>query len=149
MPYFYKYQRASDSYTVYDLLLPDLPEDVAQCVELGTINGVTYILTPDGVELPRQPKQISLSVEQIIPDAKLLGLLKEASPSLRLTRARMEGKAAKVRYSKQDELTLKQVTSILPEAVTLDAKAVTLDAHVTEFRVWDKSAALEPIEVMR
>lgn len=56
----YKYQKVTDQYTTYTLLTIDNDEERA--VELGTIDGITYVSVPENIILPSQPKQISESV---------------------------------------------------------------------------------------
>jgi len=144
MPQFYKYKKVTDQYTVYQLQLPEPAEDQPGMIDLGEIDGETYVCVPDWMHpLPAQPKQIALA--GVAMDEKMADKLKAASPVLKLAKARMEGKATRVRYSKRDELTLQQMASVLPSAVTLDAKDVTLDEHISNFRKWDKSVAVEPV----
>lgn len=128
--------------------MPDLPSDSAQTVDLGETDGLSFVMIPDGATLPPQPKQVQDTLKVVVLTAKLADKFRAASPVLRLTEARMKGSATRVQYSKQDELTLLQVAAILPSAVDLSAKVITMDAHVTDFRAWDKSAIdpiLEPI----
>lgn len=56
----YKYEKKTDQYTTYTLLTDDNDEERA--VELGTINGITYVLVPETRVLPSQPKQIFDSI---------------------------------------------------------------------------------------
>ena len=139
---YYSYKKAFDQYTVYYMHLP-AEEETAQPFELGEIDGITYVAVPDGYVLPRQPKQIADSIKEVSPDSEIIAKLADAFPVINLTKRRMAGLEPAVRYSKQDELTLKMIESVVAPVVK-DAKSITLTEYVDACRVWDKSV-LEPI----
>jgi len=63
----YKYQKVTDQYTTYTLITPENdPELDLSSVELGTIDGETYVLIPESETLPEnQPEQIYESIVYI------------------------------------------------------------------------------------
>jgi len=63
----YKYLKAIDQYTTYTLITPENDfEAESVSVELGTIDGETYVLIPENTTLPEdQPEQIAESVAYI------------------------------------------------------------------------------------
>jgi len=105
------------------------------------------VLVPDGAELPQQPAQVQATLQAVAMKTELAEKLRLASPVVVLTKARIEGNAAKVRYSKRDELTLLQANTILPSAVDKAAKTITMDAHITDYRAWDKKAVANIKEI--
>ena len=128
MPSFYKYRKASDQYTVYQLQLPEPAEDQPGMIDLGEIDGETYVCVPDWTHpLPEQPKQITLT--QITPTQGLITSFFAKSGLLQLVKARMDNKQPMVRYSLQDELTLAQCYDWLPPS---------LERHVDDGRIWAK-----------
>jgi len=143
MPSFYGYRKATDSHSTYELQLPLPTEEQPGMIDLGEIDGVSYACVPDWMlPLPVQPKQIATTLKTVDPDSALIEKLLAAAPLLQLTKDRMEGKATRVRYSMQDELTLLQAKTVLPAVVAADAKTITIDEHVVDFRSWDKTAVI-------
>jgi len=128
MPLFYKYQPVSDAYTTYGPLLPESPQDQPGMIDLGEINGETYICIPDWMHpLPPQPEQITL--EAITPTTGLITSFFAKSGLLKLIRAWMNNEQPTPRYSLQDELTVAQCYDWLPPA---------LKRHITDGRAWAK-----------
>ncbi|MFA5706936.1 MAG: hypothetical protein WDA41_11315 [Candidatus Neomarinimicrobiota bacterium] len=144
---YYSYKKAFDQYTVYHMLFSYSEDDTAQPFELGTIDGITYVAVPDGYVLPPQPKQIADSIKEVSPDSEIIAKLADAFPVINLTKRRMAGLEPAVRYSKQDELTLKMIVDVVEPVVSvLDAKTVVMTEYVDVCRAWDKTV-LEPVEV--
>ena len=139
---YYTYKKAIDQYTTYQMLLPEAGENEAQPFELGTIDGITYVVVPDGMILPQQPKQIA--VKAVVPDQAIIDKLSDVCPVIVLIRKRMLGLEPKTRLSKQDELTLGLITEVVKDEV-VDEKTVTLADFVTDCRTWDKSV-VKPID---
>ena len=93
----YQYEKHIDSITTVYI---KLPEDIV-CNELAVIDGITYVSVPDNVELPEQPKEISVSVAEITEDLKLK--LRKESAHLQLIDKQFTEKLRK-KYSIDDEL---------------------------------------------
>lgn len=88
----YRYQKASDAYTVYRAQGEDINE-------LCTLDGYTYISGPDA--LPDQPAQIT--VEETTLTDELREAIKTASPQCRLIYRRMQEKIRE-KYCAEDEM---------------------------------------------
>lgn len=93
----YRYQKASDAYTVYRAQGEDINE-------LCTLDGYTYISGPDA--LPDQPAQIT--VEETTLTDELREAIKTASPQCQLIYKRMQEKI-RVRYCAEDEMYLTRI----------------------------------------
>jgi len=61
----YRYQKIQDEHTTYTLVEPDMQDDAARPTELVTLDGWTYVLVPDGVDLPRQSTQVADTLEAV------------------------------------------------------------------------------------
>jgi hypothetical protein len=93
----YRYQKASDAYTVYRAQGEDINE-------LCTLDGYTYISGPD--ELPDQPAQIT--VEAVALTDELRERIKAASPQCQLIYRRMQ-EQIRARYCSEDEIYLTRI----------------------------------------
>ena len=67
MPKIYRYKRVTDQYTTYCLVEPDYNQLAIEgrITELCTIDGLTYVSVPDGVELPEQPETIAATLVEV------------------------------------------------------------------------------------
>ena len=93
-------------HTTVTLETPDASADEAlRCTELATVDGVTYVAVPDGVELPEQPAEIAGSVEAVTLTPTLRAEICAASPHVRLINERV-GERIASRYSLGDEVKL-------------------------------------------
>lgn len=98
----YQYTKFIDNVRTITIKLPDGAGET----ELATIDGVTYVSVPDGVALPEQPPEIT--VTQIVVDDVIRGKLRSASPHLRLIDKRLVERI-RDRYSIDDELYLARI----------------------------------------
>ena len=101
MPKIYKYRKVTDKYTTYTAI--DNEEEDKKITELCTINGDTYISVPDGLNLPKQPKEITL--EPVIIDDILKEKIESTSPHLQLIKKRTIDKIRE-KYPIDDELKI-------------------------------------------
>ena len=99
----YSYQKVSTPHTVIQAVLPDSTgvDDAVHCTELCTINGTTYLAVPDGVVLPSQPPEITLSTVVLTPE--LRERIKAESPHSQFVGERMVQKI-RAQYSVDDEM---------------------------------------------
>lgn len=99
------YQKVSLPHVVVTMLLPDSQgadlADSVHCTELCTIDGTTYVAVPDGVTLPTQPEQITVSTVTLTDALK--EQIKAASPHVALISERMIQKI-RAKYSIDDEM---------------------------------------------
>lgn len=93
------YQKERDQYTEYVL---DAPEGSQELCTLGT---TTYVSIPDGKTIGPQPDQIVASIRVVEPDQQLRDQISDASPYVKLIRARVRDMIAE-RYSIEDEIKL-------------------------------------------
>ena len=109
MAYIIAYRKVTDDWTTYTLALPDSsqPDSVGgadlRCTELATIDGVTYVAVPDGVELPPQPEQIAGSVERVTVSNELREQIKAASLHCAFIAEQVQQEIRK-KYSPEDEM---------------------------------------------
>jgi len=96
----YQYQQVTDQYTTHRINAPE------GSTELATVEGVTYVHVPDGVDLPaEQPAEIAASIQPVTVDAVLREKISTASPHVQLIRSRVAAKIAE-QYSIGDEIKL-------------------------------------------
>jgi len=119
----YSYQKVSDDFTTFEMLTGE-----TQAVELGTVDGVTYVWLVDNSDMTVQPKQIIPTIAVLTPEVK--ATLLKVSPYLKLTQARLLGEVPQVRYSEDDEILLKSLTDLLI------FESATLITHVDSWRTW-------------
>lgn len=99
----YAYNKVLTDYTIIQMMLPSQHDidSTQHCAELCTLGGVTYVAVPDGVVLPDQPPELTLSTPQITPE--LRDAIKLASPHVQLISQRMID-TIRARYSIDDEM---------------------------------------------
>jgi len=103
MPSIYSYQKFIDSQRTVEINLPTINGE-RQGTELATVDGVTYISLPDGVNLSAdQPAEIATSVSVVTLTSSLRSSIKAASPSCRLIAQRMIDQI-RAAYSIDDEM---------------------------------------------
>lgn len=98
-------------------------------VELATVDGVTYVFLPDGAALGEQPLEIVDSIEEVVLDAVTRDAISEASPHVRLIRARVAERIAE-RYSITDEIKLLRTAP--------SAEFEAYNAYVEDVRAWGR-----------
>lgn len=118
MPSIVRYKKVVDSITTHQLAEPYDVDGSRLITELCTLrNGYTYVSIPDGVTLPPQPADITVS--QVTLDGVLIGKIKLASPHVRLAKKRETDKVH--RYSARDKLALDDLMFFgLAKTVTLE-----------------------------
>lgn len=83
--------------------MPDAdPDDARRCTELCTLDGVTYVATPDGVQLPEQPPEILDSIQRVEIGDALKNRIKAESTHTQLIAERVLQKI-RARYTPEDE----------------------------------------------
>ena len=138
MPSIIGYQKASDIYTTYQLATPD----GAECTELCTLNGITYVSLPDGAVLPPQAAQIAASVAVIALDAALRANIIAASPHCQLIDTRMRD-MIRAQYPLEDELKFARIGvgaamgMYTPTGDEMQAMTV-FGVHVESVRQWGR-----------
>lgn len=108
MPTLIQYTKASDAWTEYTLRGPD-DLDSPQIEEIATIDGITYVCVPDGVELPEQFPQIADSIQPVTLTPELREQIKAASPQCRMIAQRMI-EQIRARYTPEDEAFLTRIS---------------------------------------
>ena len=97
------YQKVITPVTTHTLKVPDNTgvDDAARCTELATVGDVTYVASPDGVTLPEQPSQITVTPVTLTDDLK--AQIRDASPHCKLISERMIQKI-RAKYTIDDEM---------------------------------------------
>jgi hypothetical protein len=97
------YQKVSTPHTVIQALLPDSTgvDDSLHCIELCTLDGITYLAVPDSVTLPPQPIGVTLEAVTLTPE--LRERIKAESVHSQWIGERMVQKI-RARYSIDDEM---------------------------------------------
>lgn len=105
MPYIVSYQKYIDSLRTVELRLPEDAETHQQLgTELATINGVTYVVIPDGVNLPNnQPVEIASTISTAPLDNTTREAIKAESTHCLLINSRINEQIRAV-YSLDDEM---------------------------------------------
>lgn len=103
MTYIVSYRKYIDAIRTVEITLPEGDNHQRIGTELATIDGITYVSLPDDVELPKQPKEIT--VEKIDLTPALKADISAVSPHVRLIRERVAAKISD-RYSIGDEIKL-------------------------------------------
>jgi len=98
----YAYQKVFNAYTTIQMALPDNQgvDDSLRCTELCTLDDITYVAVPDGLALPIQPPEITVTTPTLT--AELAARIKAASPHVALTYARTQ-ELIRSKYSVDDE----------------------------------------------
>ncbi|MDD2664385.1 MAG: hypothetical protein PHD19_11595 [Dechloromonas sp.] len=112
------------------------------CIELATVDGVTYVFLPASATLGEQPAEIADSITEVTLDAVTRSAIKAASPHCRLIADRMQQRIRE-RYSLDDEMYFNRIGS----AAALDLYQPTADelhdlsafnAHIDDVRDWGR-----------
>jgi hypothetical protein len=135
MPTLYSYKKYQDTSTSRELLLPEDPETHQRIgTELATLDGVTYVVLPDGATLPtNQPPEIAASVAAVTLTPTLKNAIANASPHVALIRARVREKIRE-KFSSEDESGLLRMKLRAPAAANPAFDAY--DTHVEKARTW-------------
>lgn len=104
MTYIVSYQKFIDSLRSVEMTMP-VDSETNQRIgdELATIDGVTYVAIPEGIELPAQPSEITVSPVTLTADQK--SAIAAASPLVRLINQQVKESIAS-KYSIEDEIKL-------------------------------------------
>ena len=133
MPKIYKYQKVTDQYTTYCLVEPDYNQlEVEEWItELCTIDGLTYVSVPDGVELPEQPEIIAATLVEVdlAEEPETKAAINAASPHIALINDRVVAKIRLV-YDINEEIKMLRVGG---------ADFETYNTYVEECRAWGKA----------
>jgi hypothetical protein len=121
----YQYQQVTDEFATHRLNAPEGSS------ELATVDGITYVHVPDGLELPaEQPEQIAASIAPATVDAELKAKISDTSPHVALIRARVAEKIA-AQYSIGDEIKLLRTAP--------SAEFELYNAYVEDCRAWGRA----------
>lgn len=121
----YQYRQITDQYTTHRLNAPE------GGTELATIDGITYVHIPDGVDLPAdQPAEIAASIQAVAVDAVLREKISHASPHAQLIRCRVAEKIAQ-QYTAGDEIKLLRTAP--------SAEFEVYNAYVEDCRAWGRA----------
>lgn len=126
----YQYQQVTDEFATHRLNAPEGSS------ELATVDGITYVNIPDGLELPaEQPEQIAASIAPATVDVVLREEIKAACPHVWLINQRVAARIAE-RYSTSDEIKLLRTAP--------SAEFEVYNAFVEDCRAWgrEQKAAL-------
>lgn len=132
----YQYKKYIDDIkTVYI----NLPEDCGAS-ELAVIDDITYVSVPEGVVLPEQPKEITVTATNLNTELKIK--LRKESPHLKLIDKRFVEKLRE-KYSIDDELYFARIVSsfLLGSYVfESDEQGILTEYqnYVEDLRVWAK-----------
>lgn len=104
MTYIVAYQKFINSDRTVEINLP-VEEDTHYRIgdELATVEGITYVAIPDGIELPEQPPEID--VEVVILEDHEKKLISAISPLVKLINDEVKNNIAE-KYSIADEIKL-------------------------------------------
>lgn len=114
MPKILSYRKITDAYTTHVLFEPDYQDGSERITELCGIDGLTYVVVPDGVELPVQPTQIQQSLAEVSLSPELRRQIKDKSVHVALIRKRVV-EHIRLRYSVNNELKMHR-TGPTPES---------------------------------
>lgn len=91
------------------MALPDNQgvDDALRCTELCTIDGTTYVAAPDGVTLPAQPPEITVTTPTLTDALK--EQIKAASQHVALISERMIQKI-RAQYTQDDEMYFARIS---------------------------------------
>ena len=99
----YSYTKFANNDVTRELMLPELNGSTVGA-ELATIDGVTYVYMPDGVDLPlHQPVEIAGSIQQVELSAVIRDRIKAESPHCWLINQRVI-EMIRSHYSIEDEM---------------------------------------------
>ena len=130
MPSIYSYQKHITAEITREILLPADSAHHRLGTELATIDGITYISLPDGVDLPSdQPSEIAMSIEPVTLTPLLTEQIKNASPHVRLINQQVAEKIG-ASYSLADEIKLLRTAP--------SAEFESYNAHAESCRQWGR-----------
>lgn len=128
MSYIVSYQKKTLGHEVIDLLRP-----ARTSMELGTLDGITYVAIRTEQPLPEQRPELG-EVSVVEPTPALRERLCEVSPQVQLIRQRVRNKIAE-RYRLHDEIQLLR---------TGDADALAAyNQYVEDCRAWGRAKKAE------
>lgn len=100
------YQKHIDTLTTKELNLPTDENNQRLGTELATVEGVTYVSLPTGVDLPEtQPAEVAASINVVTLNPALTLAISNASPHVKLIRQQVAELIAQ-EYSFADEIKL-------------------------------------------
>ena len=100
------YQKHIDTLTTKELNLPTDESNQRLGTELATVEGVTYVSLPTGVDLPEtQPAEVAASINVVTLNPALTLAISNASPHVKLIRQQVAELIAQ-EYSFADEIKL-------------------------------------------
>jgi hypothetical protein len=100
------YQKHIDTLTTKELNLPTDENNQRLGTELATVEGVTYVSLPIGVDLPEtQPAEVAASINVVTLNPALTLAISNASPHVKLIRQQVAELIAQ-EYSFADEIKL-------------------------------------------
>ena len=144
----FAYRKHYTAHTVITLNVPDNATDPEggedlRCTELCTIEGVTYVSVPDGLDLPGQPAEIADSVQVATITPELRAAIKAASPHCRLIDERMQDRI-RARYTPEDEMYFARIGAGAALGVYQfesgeKERLLAYGAHVEAVRQWGRS----------
>jgi len=138
-----KYKKSSDEFTEIVMRFPDSTgsEDEVHCTELCTIDGITYVAVPDGLDLPEQPPEIT--VEPADLTAELKAAIRAESPHCAFIDERRQIKIRAL-YAPDDEtymtrIGLKQALQVGAMSKAEGEALLEYNAHVESCIAWAKA----------
>ncbi len=135
MPQIYSYTKVTNAITSYWLRLPVDENHHSLGTELATIDGITYVSLPDGVDLPTpQADEIAASIQLISPDDTLKAAIKAASPHFQLINARVI-EQIRSRYTVDEEIKALRLAG--------SAEAIAWADWVDDCRAWGRAEGLK------
>lgn len=111
MSIIYSYKKYKDSKITRTLIFPsdpNSPHGGFLGIEIATIDDITYVSIPDGIELPKQPIEIQDSIKIVNLTSELKTYIKTASPHIQIINDNMI-KEIRSRYSIDDELYFSRI----------------------------------------
>ena len=138
----YSYAKLSTPYTIIQMSLPDNQglDDALRCTELCTLDGTTYVAVPDGVTLPDQPPELTITT--VVLSDVLREHIKAASPHVQLIYERTE-QQIRAKYSISDEAKYARIgvgvaLGVYAFGVGEQDELMTFGAHCEAARQWGR-----------
>jgi len=135
----YKYLKVTDEYTTYTLVAPPTEDmESSPVTELATIDGWTYVSTPEGMTLPPQPPQVTETLTEVEMTDELKAQLESASPVVQFIREQAANKI-QAALSINDELKLiRDEIALIQKALNMSQSKPYADGDklVKEVRDW-------------
>lgn len=116
-------------------------EDELHCTELCTLDGITYVSVPEGVDLPEQPPEITIEPIALTPELK--AAIRAASTHCQFIDERRQH-MIRAKYSADDEaymtrIGLKQGLGVSEMTEDQKRNLFAYDAHVEACLAWAKN----------